>query len=156
MIMRPPISTRTYKLFPYTTLLRSDTPVPDVGRGYAPDTRATSVARVTFRQTPRHLRSGLRPRRPASSPYPGFRFRPAPPLVVGRAYARDAPRRASIARLGLDAARALSSVRPTPPTPRVTVASGHRVLYRHDTGHCPTITANLRVVSKVSFDLRIN
>src|SRR3546814_19482770 len=69
-----------------------DTPVPDVGRGYAPDTRAPSVARVTFRQTPRHRRSGLRPRRPASSPYPGFRFRQTPHLVVGRAYAPDAPR----------------------------------------------------------------
>src|SRR3546814_19190853 len=68
-----------------------DTPVPDVGRGYAPDTRAPSVARVTFRQTPRHRRSGLRPRRPASSPYPGFRFRPAPHLVVGRGYAPAAP-----------------------------------------------------------------
>src|SRR3546814_13601040 len=116
MIMRPPISTRTYKLFPYTTLLRSDTPVPDVGRGYAPDTRATSVARVTFRQTPRHLRSGLRPRRPASSPYPGFRFRPAPHLVVGRGYAPDPPRPLRIPGLGFDSHPPMSYVGPTAPT----------------------------------------
>src|SRR3546814_3008110 len=79
-----------------------DTPVPDVGRGYAPDTRAPSVARVTFRQTPRHRRSGLRPRRPASSPYPGFRFRQTPHLVVGRAYAPAAPRPLRIPGLGFD------------------------------------------------------
>src|SRR3546814_14271001 len=96
-----------------------DTPVPDVGRGYAPDTRAPSVARVTFRQTPRHRRSGLRPRRPASSPYPGFRLRPAPHLVVGPGYAPDDPRPPRTPGFGFDRPRRMSYVPPTPPPPPV-------------------------------------
>src|SRR3546814_10383539 len=96
-----------------------DTPVPDVGRGYAPDTRAPSVARVTFRQTPRHRRSGLRPRRPASSPYPGFRFRQTTHLVVGRAYAPDARRPPRIAGIRFDRHRTCSEDGATPRPPSV-------------------------------------
>src|SRR3546814_13090722 len=104
-----------------------DTPVPDVGRGYAPDTRAPSVARVTFRQTPRHRRSGLRPRRPASSPYPGFRFRQTPHLVVGRACAPDARRHVRIPVVAFARPRTISLDGATPPTPRVLSVSRGRV-----------------------------
>src|SRR3546814_17946698 len=79
-----------------------DTPVPDVGRGYAPDTRAPSVARVTFRQTPRHPRSGLRPRRPATSPSHRFRFRPPPHLLVGTAHTHHPTRPSHIPGSGFD------------------------------------------------------
>src|SRR3546814_14997981 len=94
-----------------------DTPVPDVGRGYAPDTRAPSVARVTFRQTPRHRRSGLRPRRAASSPDHGFRFRQTQHLVVSRAYAPAAPRPPRSRQLGFERPSTLSQVGVTPTTP---------------------------------------
>src|SRR3546814_18450451 len=78
-----------------------DTPVPDVGRGYAPDTRAPSVARVTFRQPPHQRRSGLRPRRPASSTLPPFTIRQTPTPFVGGTYASDAPRPTPLPASGL-------------------------------------------------------
>src|SRR3546814_20975760 len=60
MIRRPPRSTRTYTLFPYTTLFRS--PVSD---GYARSARATTIALARHRRIDRFRtrRRGARRRR---------------------------------------------------------------------------------------------
>src|SRR3546814_10944480 len=44
IVPRPPISTRTYTLFPSTTLFRSSSSIPDDGSSNAPSHGATAIA----------------------------------------------------------------------------------------------------------------
>src|SRR3546814_20455116 len=114
MIRRPPRSTRTDTLFPYTTLFRSGVAVGAValregGRGGQRQRGGEGVTEGTGQQRHGVLLRGLAPPTYGSGWWRMFPRTPAPPKVRCRIAATDAPARGHTPR------RAHTRNAPTPP-----------------------------------------